>query len=74
MREWVMLRKSAAVLIFGGGAICLATLASGCSAYLEAAPVRARKVVCHKGKKTLELPERAVEAHLKHGDTLGPCS
>ena len=30
-------------------------------------------VVCHKGKKTLELPRDAVQAHLDHGDTLGPC-
>jgi hypothetical protein len=30
-------------------------------------------VVCHKGKKTLELPRGAAQAHLKHGDRLGPC-
>ena len=30
-------------------------------------------VVCHKGKKTLELPRSAAQAHLDHGDTLGPC-
>lgn len=30
-------------------------------------------VVCHKGKKTLELPRDAVQAHLDHGDRLGPC-
>ena len=30
-------------------------------------------VVCHKGKKTLELPSNAVQAHLDHGDRLGPC-
>ena len=30
-------------------------------------------LVCHKGKKTLELPREAVQAHLDHGDTLGPC-
>jgi len=29
--------------------------------------------VCHKGKKTLELPRSAVQAHLDHGDKLGPC-
>lgn len=32
-----------------------------------------KRAVCHKGKKTLYLPPSAVEAHLKHGDTLGPC-
>ncbi len=30
-------------------------------------------VVCHKGKKTLELPRSAAEAHLGHGDRPGPC-
>ena len=30
-------------------------------------------VVCHKGKKTMELPRDAVQAHLDHGDTRGPC-
>jgi len=30
-------------------------------------------VVCHKGKKTLELPSDAAKAHLNHGDRLGPC-
>lgn len=29
--------------------------------------------ICHKGKKTLTLPRAAVDAHLGHGDTLGPC-
>jgi hypothetical protein len=30
-------------------------------------------VVCHKGKKTLELPRGAAQAHLDHGDRLGRC-
>ena len=30
-------------------------------------------VVCHKGKKTLELPRSAADAHLGHGDSRGPC-
>ena len=30
-------------------------------------------VVCHKGKKTLELPRSAAQAHLDHGDKPGPC-
>ena len=29
--------------------------------------------VCHKGKKTLELPRSAVQSHLDHGDRPGPC-
>jgi hypothetical protein len=31
------------------------------------------EVVCHKGKKTLELPSSAAQAHLGHGDRRGPC-
>jgi hypothetical protein len=30
-------------------------------------------VVCHKGKKTLELPRSAAKAHLDHGDRVGRC-
>ena len=30
-------------------------------------------VLCHKGKKTLEVAEPAADAHLRHGDTRGPC-
>jgi hypothetical protein len=30
-------------------------------------------VVCHRGRNTLELPRNAVQAHLNHGDRLGPC-
>ena len=29
--------------------------------------------ICHKGQ-TLEVPKQALQAHLNHGDTLGPCS
>lgn len=32
-----------------------------------------RQVICHKGKKTMELPASAVDAHLGHGDRRGPC-
>ena len=43
------------------------------------APIRSQKaggdtaLVCHKGKKTLRLPQSAVKAHLNHGDRPGPC-
>lgn len=30
-------------------------------------------VVCHKDKKTMELPNESVQAHLDHGDRRGPC-
>ena len=31
-----------------------------------------RVVVCHNGK-TKALPQPAAEAHIRHGDTPGPC-
>lgn len=49
------------------------------SACVVAPPVSGGKaggdtvVVCHKGKKTLELPRSAAQAHLDHGDRRGPC-
>jgi hypothetical protein len=30
-------------------------------------------LLCHKGKKTLELPSEATRAHIDHGDRYGPC-
>ena len=38
-----------------------------------AGPGQKKITICHKGQ-TLELPEPAVQAHLGHGDTLGPCT
>jgi hypothetical protein len=32
-----------------------------------------RVLVCHKGKKTMELPASALGGHLGHGDYRGPC-
>jgi hypothetical protein len=34
---------------------------------------REKVFICHKGKKTLNVASRAVDAHLQHGDYLGPC-
>ncbi len=51
-------------------------IAVGCSAHLyvvdEHDPGEKKVVVCHKGK-TLEIGKPALDAHLKHGDTQGPC-
>lgn len=30
-------------------------------------------LLCHKGKKTMELPREAASAHIGHGDRYGPC-
>ena len=33
-----------------------------------------RVTVCHKGRNTLTISESALNAHLGHGDTMGPCN
>ncbi|WP_146907132.1 hypothetical protein [Arenimonas daejeonensis] len=30
-------------------------------------------LVCHKGKRTMEVPSSAADAHLSHGDSYGNC-
>jgi hypothetical protein len=34
---------------------------------------KTKVTLCHKGKKTITVGAPAVKAHLRHGDTLGPC-
>ena len=36
-------------------------------------PGQDRVLVCHKGKKTMDLPVSALDAHLGHGDYRGRC-
>lgn len=33
-----------------------------------------RVTICHKGRQTMTLPQSALNGHLGHGDTLGPCN
>ena len=33
-----------------------------------------KTTVCHKGKKSISIGNPAVAAHLRHGDTVGPCT
>ena len=35
---------------------------------------RTKVTLCHKGKRTITVGKPAVKAHLRHGDTLGPCT
>ena len=55
--------------------LAAAPLALACSVHhLEPTHGNAEKVyVCHKGKKTLEVADQALAAHLGHGDARGPC-
>jgi hypothetical protein len=34
---------------------------------------KTKVTLCHKGKKTITVGAPAARAHLRHGDTLGPC-
>lgn len=38
----------------------------------EAGATPGKRTICHRGQ-TLEVAEAAVQAHLGHGDTVGPC-
>ena len=33
-----------------------------------------KTTICHKGKKTITVGNKAVPAHLKHGDVVGTCA
>jgi Zn-dependent M28 family amino/carboxypeptidase len=33
-----------------------------------------KTTLCHKGKNTITVGTKSVQAHLKHGDVLGPCA
>jgi hypothetical protein len=53
-------------------ASCLAL--GGCTiAATDLEPKPDTVLVCHKGRKTLEIPQAAVDAHRAHGDSIGPC-
>ena len=58
-------------------ALLLGTVLCGCvvvPAYEPGGSSSAKSAtVCHKGKKTLVLPDDAVQAHLSHGDSYGSC-
>ena len=43
------------------------------SGKITGAPGQDHVLVCHKGKKTMELPASALNGHMNHGDHRGPC-
>jgi hypothetical protein len=58
------------------GAASLAMSLTGCAVFAEpeaGGEGQDKVLVCHKGKKTLSVAEPARAAHLRHGDTPGPC-
>ena len=57
-------------------AIALSVFAlSACGTIAPGQPYRGGDTVllCHKGKKTMELPASAADAHINHGDRYGRC-
>lgn len=57
-------------------AVLLVLPVAGCVVFPVGTPGKAgggTALVCHKGKKTMELPREAAQAHLNHGDHRGPC-
>ena len=63
-------KRTAPALLVPLAAVAL--LLTGCLLHPEPETERLT-VVCHDGRETLKLPEPAAQAHLDHGDTLGPC-
>lgn len=63
------------VIVLAG---CLSLALSACvvvpsGGYGKKAGGGATVLLCHKGKKTMELPREAASAHIGHGDRYGPC-
>jgi hypothetical protein len=66
-------RRNAVNGVIGGG-LAAVGVTSVASAGPKGKKAGQNKVeVCHKGKKTLLIPEPALAAHIGHGDTPGPC-
>ena len=75
MKAQEIQRSAAAHLARLAFLLAVAPLMLACSVHhVEPAHANADKVyVCHKDKKTLEIADDALTAHLGHGDTRGPC-
>ena len=65
------IRKTVLMIAVTAGLLAM----SGCVGFVAppAGGGQDKVMVCHKGKKTLEVAAAAVDAHLRHGDTRGRC-
>jgi hypothetical protein len=59
--------------VLGGALALLGEAASGRAKGRHPAAGRQKVVLCHNGHE-IAVPASAMEAHLAHGDTLGPCT
>ncbi len=71
-----MLRRSNALLFTGVALAALLVGSLGATAGTKPNPGKGHPKVtlCHKGRVTIRVGAPAVKAHLRHGDTLGPCT
>ena len=60
------------VIKYAMAIIVLSMMMAGC-VVVPTEPQDNKTPVCHKGKKTIYVGDSAVDAHLKHGDYVGPC-
>ena len=61
------------VLMLAAGLTACGTYGSRGGYYGSAKAGGDTVLVCHKGKKTMEIPRAAAEGHLGHGDRYGRC-
>ena len=61
------------VLMLAAGLTACGTYGSRGGYYGSAKAGGDTVLVCHKGKKTMELPASAAQGHLNHGDRYGRC-
>lgn len=59
--------------VLGGALALLGAAAPGLAKSRRPAAGRQKVVLCHNGHE-IAVPTPAMEAHLAHGDTLGPCT
>ncbi|MDH3254261.1 MAG: hypothetical protein OEM62_04650 [Acidobacteriota bacterium] len=72
--RWIGARARKAGTLSLVAAALAVLIFNGCAALIvDDSPGGEKVRVCHKGKKTLEVGEAALEAHLNHGDTPGVC-
>jgi hypothetical protein len=79
-REWLSLRTGlAAVLAVSSLGVFAAFGGAGLGSAIAQYEYDAKVTICHRTgstsnpNETIRVSENAVDAHLAHGDTLGPC-
>jgi hypothetical protein len=66
--EGMVMKRTVALLVL----LALVAITAGALA-LAGGTDTADVALCHKGSVSILVDENSVSAHLRHGDTLGPC-